>query len=200
MDRNMERLRNSFRDVPIVRMGDYNYFVHPLSDGVPLLRPELIEDASRCMIELLPESSGYDILLTVESMGIPITTAVSLRVSKPYSIVRKRRYGLPGEVVIGQRTGYSSSDLHLDLPPGGGRAVMLDDVLSTGGTLMAVADGIRRTGWELVCAVILFNKMGQGRDELSGGVGAPIRTVLDVNYMDGSFQVSPSDNGPVTGG
>lgn len=190
----LERLKDSFREVPIVKIGEYNYFIHPLSDGVPLIGPDMVDDATRCMIPLLPASSGYDILLTVESMGIPITTAVSLEVGKPFSIVRKKRYGLPGEVVIGQRTGYSTSELHLDLPGGGGRAVMLDDVISTGGTLRSIAEGSRRAGWELVCAVILFNKIGDERDRLSAELGFPIKTVLDVDYTDGSFEALPSIN------
>ncbi|MBN1539949.1 MAG: adenine phosphoribosyltransferase [Candidatus Thermoplasmatota archaeon] len=194
MNSSLERLKGSFRDVPIVRIGEYNYFVHPLSDGIPLIGPDMVGDATRCMIPLLPDSSGYDILLTVESMGIPITTSVSLEVLKPFSIVRKRRYDLPGEVRVGQRTGYSSSELHLNLPEGGGRAVVLDDVISTGGTLRSIAEGSKRAGWELVCAVILFNKIGEGRDRLAAELGFPIRTVLDVGYTDGSFEAMPSIN------
>jgi len=32
----LERLRASLKDCPIVRFGDYEYFVHPITDGIPL--------------------------------------------------------------------------------------------------------------------------------------------------------------------
>ncbi|MGA1792897.1 MAG: adenine phosphoribosyltransferase [Thermoplasmatota archaeon] len=194
MDRDMKVLIESFRDIPIVRIGEYNYFVHPLSDGIPEIGPELLSAASGPVIELVPEPDGYDMLLTVESMGIPITTAVSSRVSKPYSIIRKRKYGLEGEIGTDQMTGYSSSELHLNLPRCGGRAVLLDDVLSTGGTLKAVSEAVSRSEWKIVRAIFLFNKMGDGRDRLAEELGFPLLSVLDLEYRNGRFEAVPSVN------
>ncbi|MGA1820177.1 MAG: adenine phosphoribosyltransferase [Thermoplasmatota archaeon] len=197
MDRDLSLMIESFRDIPIVRIGDYDYFVHPLSDGIPEIRPDLLSAASVLVSGLLPESDGYDILLTVESMGIPITTAVSSRVMKPYSIVRKRKYGLPGEIGTDQMTGYSFSELHLNLPRGGGRAVLLDDVLSTGGTLKAVSEAASRSDWKIVQAIFLFNKMGDERGRLAGELGFPLMSVLDLEYRNGRFEAAPSVNMPL---
>lgn len=199
MDHNLELLIGSFRDIPIVRIGEYNYFVHPLSDGIPEIRPDLLRAASVSVMDLLPEPDDYDLLLTVESMGIPITTAVSAMALKPFSIVRKRRYGLEGEIGTDQRTGYSSSELHLNLPSGGGKAVLLDDVLSTGGTLKAVSEAVSRGGWEIVCCIILFNKRGRERDRLSEEFGYPMMSLLDLEYINGRFEAVPSDNRAVRG-
>ena len=40
----MDQLRQSLLDAPIIEKGDYEYFVHPVSDGVPMLRPELLRE------------------------------------------------------------------------------------------------------------------------------------------------------------
>src|SRR5436190_1081593 len=40
----LERLRASLKDCPIVRFGDYEYFVHPITDGIPLGRPDLLDE------------------------------------------------------------------------------------------------------------------------------------------------------------
>ena len=38
----LERLKNSLLQAPVFKRGSYNYFIHPISDGVPEVRPELI--------------------------------------------------------------------------------------------------------------------------------------------------------------
>ncbi|MGA1872831.1 MAG: adenine phosphoribosyltransferase [Thermoplasmatota archaeon] len=190
----MNELVRSFEDVPIVKIGDYDYFVHPLSDGVKEIRPDLLMMASRCVVDLMPEKESYELLLTVESMGIPITTAVSQMIEKPYSIVRKRRYGIRGEIPCDQMTGYATSELYLNLPEGPGKLVILDDVLSTGGTLKAVTEAVRRSEWSVGCAVLLFNKMGDGKQEVSEELGYPIRTVLDLRFVNGRYVAEPSRN------
>src|SRR5919197_713805 len=40
----LERLRASLAECPIVRFGDYEYFVHPITDGLPLGRPEVLDE------------------------------------------------------------------------------------------------------------------------------------------------------------
>jgi adenine phosphoribosyltransferase len=170
-----------------VKKGDYNYFVHPLSDGIRKISPDLLRETTDRLEKELLEFTDIDILLTAEAMGIPVTTTLSMRTGIPFSIVRKRSYGLEGEITILQETGYSKTELHLNLPKDSGRLMMIDDVLSTGGTLKAMVKGIRSTEWEPVGAIILFNKMGERRDELAQELGIEIITLLDVEYIDGSF-------------
>ena len=43
-DERIERLRESVVDAPIVWKGDYAYFIHPLSDGVPRQSGEMLEE------------------------------------------------------------------------------------------------------------------------------------------------------------
>ena len=40
----MDRLRQSLLDTPITEKDGYQYFVHPISDGVPMLEPELLRE------------------------------------------------------------------------------------------------------------------------------------------------------------
>jgi adenine/guanine phosphoribosyltransferase-like PRPP-binding protein len=70
--------------------------------------------------------------------------------------------------------------------------VIVDDVLSTGGTLASITDGMRRSDGEVVMALILFNKMGDRKELMEDQLGYPIRTLLDVELVDGSFNVTPS--------
>jgi adenine phosphoribosyltransferase len=188
----MDKLIGSFDNIQTVKKGEYHYFIHPLSDGIPLIEPALIEAASECIMEILPDPDEYDMFLTAEAMGIPLTTNLSTKIGKPFSIARKREYGIKGEVTVEQTTGYSTSNIHLNLPTEPKRIVIVDDVLSTGGTLISITQGMKKMGWTIIGAVILFNKMGNEKEEMEKKLGYPIRTLLDVEMVRGSFKVDPS--------
>src|SRR3989441_9761425 len=71
-------------------------------------------------------------------MGFPLAAGLSMRVHKPYVFVRKRQYGLAGEVSLKQTTGYSKTDMFINNIHRGDRVVFVDDVISTGGGPFAV--------------------------------------------------------------
>lgn len=184
-------LRGSFHDIPFVKKGEYHYFIHPLSDGVREVDPVMVEEVTEYIEYLMKQIPDVDLLLTAEAMGIPVTTSLSMRTGIPFSIVRKRSYGLKGEVKAVQKTGYSRSDLYLNLPLEGGKVLLLDDVLSTGGTLRSMIDGLKQTEWEPLAAIVLFNKMGKDKLALEKELGLEIFTLLDIEFVDGKFQADP---------
>ena len=42
----MEEVKKSLEASPIVKKGDYNYFVNPISDGVPAMDPKMLRELS----------------------------------------------------------------------------------------------------------------------------------------------------------
>ena len=40
----LERLKRSLSDSTIIRVGEYDYFIHPLTDGVPKMDPSLLNE------------------------------------------------------------------------------------------------------------------------------------------------------------
>ncbi|MFW3146293.1 MAG: adenine phosphoribosyltransferase [Thermoplasmatota archaeon] len=193
-DEAVDRLIASLEESPVIDKSGYSYFVHPLSDGIPEISLELLEDTAESLTKLLPPLSDFDLILTAEAMGIPIATIISLDTGKPFSIARKRRYDLPGEVSSGQVTGYSKNELYLNLPREGGSLVIVDDVLSTGGTLKALKNAIDRTSWEIVSAVVLFNKMADATPDLEEILGFPIVSLLDVIKSGEGFTAEVSSS------
>lgn len=172
----MERLRASLADVPIVSMEDYQYFVHPITDGVPYIEPALLRDVTNEIIRRV-DFDEIDVILAPEAMGIHIATALSLQVDVPVSIARKRSYDLEGEVSVAQVTGYGENDLYINGIDTDDRVVVVDDVISTGGTMSALVEAIEATGAELVRFVVVFEK-GPGADEHRDSV--PLDTLLEV--------------------
>jgi len=83
----MDQLRQSLLDAPIIEKGEYQYFVHPISDGVPMLKPELREIVIRIIRKA--ELENVDKIVTPAAMGIHISTALSLMTDIPLVVIRK---------------------------------------------------------------------------------------------------------------
>src|SRR5256712_3403137 len=170
----LERLRASLKDCPIVRFGDYEYFVHPITDGIPLGRPDVLDEV---LTELarIGDWSRCDKIVTAESMGFPLAAGLSLRVQKPYVFIRKRQYGLPGEVSLKQTTGYAKTDMFINNIHRGDRVVFVDDVISTGGTLLSIAQALRKIGAEIADILIVFEQTGE-KARMGNELGMKIKT------------------------
>ena len=162
----MEQLRASLQAAPVIWKGDYPYFIHPVTDGVPRMNPEVLTAITELVVERVDWSS-VDILLGIEAMGLPLTAPLSMATGIPLVVARKRSYGLDGEVEIDQSTGYSKGAMYLNDLQQGERVAILDDVLSTGGTLEAVIEGVRRAGAE-VTEIIAVVEKGGGLRRLQG--------------------------------
>ncbi|MDP7394152.1 MAG: hypoxanthine/guanine phosphoribosyltransferase [Candidatus Poseidonia sp.] len=155
----MNQLRTSLQNAPVIWKGDYPYFIHPVTDGVPRMDPEVL----KAIVELTVERVDWrqvDVLLGIEAMGLPLAAPLSMATGVPLVVARKRSYGLEGEVKIDQATGYSKGVMYLNDINEGERVAILEDVLSTGGTLEAVIDGVHRAGAEVTEIVAVVEKGG----------------------------------------
>ena len=166
MSNALQRLRASLANAPVIWKGDYPYFIHPITDGVPRLDPEVLAAVTELCQHAI-EWSTIDLILGIEAMGLPLTAPLSIRTGVPLVVGRKRSYGLEGEVVIDQATGYSKQPMYLnDIAPGE-RIAIVDDVLSTGGTLRAVIEGVKATGATIAHILVVVEK-GPGLKQLQG--------------------------------
>ena len=179
----LDRLRASLAESPIVRFGEYDYFVHPITDGIPLGRPEVLDEVLSELARI-GDWNRCDKIVTAESMGFPLAAGLAMRVRKPYVFVRKRQYGLPGEVSLKQTTGYSKTDMFINNIQPGDRVVFVDDVISTGGTLIAIVTAIRKIRAEIADVLIVFEKTRE-KPRMEEELGLKIKTLLPVDVVKG---------------
>lgn len=175
-------LDESVRASPVVRFGSYEYFVHPLTDGIPFVDPDLLSE----VVEEILAIAELDVerIVTPEAMGIPVGTALALEMGVPLTILRKRSYGLAGEVKVQQRTGYGGAEFTVNGLSKGMRVLLVDDVVSTGGTLSALLECLRAMEVVVADVVILFEK-GDGRAAIEKRFGIPVKTICRVEVKDG---------------
>ncbi|MGM0397906.1 MAG: hypoxanthine/guanine phosphoribosyltransferase [Halobacteriota archaeon] len=182
----MDRLKQSLLDAPIIQKGDYQYFVHPISDGVPMLEPGLLREIVIGIIRKA-EIEDVDKIVTPAAMGIHISTAVSLMTDIPLVVIRKRQYGLDGEVALAQETGYSESEMFINDVDPGDKVLVLDDVLSTGGTLRAIAEALDSIDADIRDIVAVIKKAGP--NELDD-TDYNVKTLINVTVEDGEVIIT----------
>ncbi len=185
----MDQLERSLLDAPIIEKNGYHYFVHPISDGVPMLEPELLREI---VIKIIRKADLEDVdkIVTPAAMGIHISTAVSLMTDIPLVVIRKRQYGLDGEVALFQETGYSESEMYINDVYEGDRVLVLDDVLSTGGTLKAIVGSLEEIGADVVDVLAVIKKVG-GENAMAD-TDYSAKTLINVDVVDGEVVVVDS--------
>ncbi len=153
----IEILKQSLIKAPIIWKGDYPYFIHPITDGVPRLEPDVLKAIIELSVPLIDWQS-VDMILGIEAMGLPLMAPLSMRTGIPMVIARKRQYDLTGEIEINQETGYSKGSIFLNDIKQGENLVIIDDVLSTGGTIRSVIEGVNKTGAVIQNIVVVVEK------------------------------------------
>ncbi len=182
----MDRLPKSLLEAPIIEKDGYHYFVHPISDGVPMLEPELLREI---VIRIIRKADLEDVdkIVTPAAMGIHISTGVSLMTDIPLVVIRKREYGLEGEVSLTQQTGYSESEMFINDVHAGDSVLVLDDVLSTGGTMKGILDALSHIGAEVVDVVAVIKKAGPNQLD---DTGYSVKTLINVDVEDGRVVIT----------
>ena len=144
-------LRQYIRDVP-----DFPKPGVMFRDIAPLLRWHFGKAIAE-MAQMLSaqEWAHIDVIGGIESRGFILAAGLSALKDKGFVKMRKRGK-LPKPVVM-REYGLEYGHDALEMQPGSGRILIVDDVLATGGTLAAAAEVARESGHEVKGFCCLVN-------------------------------------------
>ncbi len=181
-------LHESLRGSPIIWKGEYPYFIHPISDGIPRMDAKVLRATRDLIIESV-DWEKIDLIVTVEAMGLPLLAAVGDATGIPTVVIRKRSYGMEGEARVDVATGYSQSTVFINDIKAGERILIVDDVISTGGTLEPLLETLENMGVILQDIVIAIEK-GDGRERLNKERPEwPIRSLARIDIINGKVEI-----------
>lgn len=169
----IELLRQSIRDVP-----DFPKEGILFKDITPLLASP---KAFTTCLDLFAETwagERVDAIVGIESRGFIFGAALAARMSA--SFVPARKPGkLPAEtdrVEYELEYGTDALEMHVDALKAGERAVVVDDLIATGGTAEATLQLVRRRGAEVIgCGFVIELTFLEGRKRLGD---VPVRSLL----------------------
>jgi len=161
-----ESIKSFIKDVP-----DFPKKGIIFKDITPLLaEPEAFARAVKLLAEPF-KGKGIDKVIGVESRGFLLAAPVALELGAGLALVRKKGK-LPRETISASyqlEYGTDTLEMHADALKKGEKAIIIDDVLATGGTCAAVCEMARKLGGEVVCAQFLIELLFlNGRKKLAG--------------------------------
>lgn len=141
------------------------YFDKYLFEADPLLLARVAGQ----MQALIPE--GADLLGGLELGGIPLVTMVSQATGIPALFVRK------------QAKGYGTRRLAEGGDPAGRTVVLVEDVITTGGAVIAAATALRDLGATVTTVICAIDRSSPGSSGLPSA-GIAVRPVLTKDLLD----------------
>ena len=139
--------------------------ITPLLESPAAFRAAIEQLAQRC------EGLRADGVLAIESRGFIFGTALAQRLGLPLELVRKRgKLPRPSlRVSYALEYGVDHLEIHQDALRRGGRYLIVDDVIATGGTAAAVATLVAQQGGDVAACVFLIElTFLSGRAKLDG--------------------------------
>ncbi len=178
----------SLRELTYQDRDGYPYIIHPLMDGVPRVDPDMLREWSAwASTHSILENAT--VLLAPEAMGIPLAVPVSLDTGLPYVVARKRAYDLEGEKIAYCETGYGTSCIYVNDITADDRVVIIDDVVSTGGTLIALISTLKSMGARIAGVLAPITK-GDGAEKVRQATDVPVAAMRRIDFDGESFTIS----------
>ncbi|WP_063899060.1 phosphoribosyltransferase family protein [Burkholderia ubonensis] len=187
-------LRASFDGRPLVSINGKRFLVNSLTEQVPATPAPLLRMAAQRVCDVMSVAPGLK-LVGEEDKGGALLAAVSLLSGLPYGIARWYPSGLEGQVKVEFGCEYTAGALYLNGVEPGDRVVIVDDLISTGGTLIGLVEAVRRAGAHVEQIVCVAEKADYaGVERVRDATGLDVTTlvrvsvagdtsrVLDVNY------------------
>lgn len=186
--RKLIRIRSVFVGVPVVRGKDgYPYSFFSLTDSTPPIRPSLIED----MADLLVYHGSFrkaDLIVSeADRGGGPLTQAVAVRTGLPYTLANWYPEEIQGQIAAKASVGFSGTGfIYLNGITPGQKVILVDDLLSSGGTALALIEAVEQAGAQVIEALFVGEKWDiGGRERIAQKYNIPIKTLVQFTANGG---------------
>ena len=183
-------LEDVYRNADVVNSGKELTTVNEFADQIPALRPQVLMEVAQRSIRLMDLTATK--IVTEEDKGAPLATAVSLLTGIPLAMARWYPYSLGclNEQVVDISSEYFDGKLYLNGIGRDDRVVIVDDTLSTGGTIVSLVDAVRASGGEVVGVICAVEKVGSGgMGEVFEKTGILVKTIIKINVRAGGVEV-----------
>lgn len=184
----LEILKKSLEKALVIKKGKYSYIVHPITDGIPTVKPKLLREIVSEMKKHIKKFLPIDKIITIESMGLPLASVLSLELNIPFTIIRKRSYNFSDEIEIDQKTGYSESKLFINGLEPKDKIVIVDDIISTGRTIKSVISALKKNKIEIRGIIVVIDK-GKAVKNIEKKFNVKIETLINIDIIGNKINI-----------
>lgn len=174
-------VRDSFDNKPCIPMGEYRFLINPLTEQIPATSAELLQGAADWLVEAGDFNHATKIA-GEEDKGAILVAAVALKTGLPFGMARWYPSGIDGQVSVDFNMEYTKGQLFLNGIDSGDKVVIVDDMVSTGGTMVALIQAIQQAGAEILDIVCVGEKPAyKGVERIFKETGFRVKTLVKID-------------------
>ena len=174
--------------IPLVPINGRKFIINSLTEQIPATTPELLRDAAHWIADV----GAFDCATKIageEDKGAILVAATSLLVNLPFGLARWQPSGVPGQISVPFECEYTAGDLYLNGVEPEDHVIIVDDVISTGGTMVSLITAIQQCGSNIVEVICLAEKVEYGGvRRVYEETGVTVKTLLQLD-LSGTFSV-----------
>lgn len=173
-------LEEIYESAQSVQSGKYRTTVNELTDQAPALRPAALREATDRLVAL--GKFDCDKLLVEEDKGAIIGGTVALAVDKPLAVARWYTYDISDHAIeVPITSEYYDGTLYVCGLEEGDRVTIIDDTISTGGTLIALIDAVQAAGAVVSEVLVVVDKPANGgRARVAAERGITVSAAMQI--------------------
>jgi adenine phosphoribosyltransferase len=160
----------------------FAFFATSITDNIPPLQPEMSQAITLLSHLHLQHVNHATLGVGEEDRGAMVISDILLHHQLPRTLARWTPTGGPGEISVPLANEYiteGSVSIYLNGVRAGDRVVLVDDLISTGGTLVALIQAIRKAGAEILEVFTIGEKVENGgRAYILKETGLRVKTLL----------------------
>jgi adenine phosphoribosyltransferase len=180
-------LRTVYEQAGVVFSGRFETTVNELTDQIPALRPEIMVEAVNEILRV--GEFDCDKLLVEEEKGAALGGVVALKAGLPLAMARRYNYDIPS-FKVPLESEYIEGHLYVNGIQPGDRVIVIDDTISTGGTLIALLRAVQEMGAVIHDVVALVEKVdNRGVERVLRECSVQVKTLLRIQIVDGRVVV-----------
>ncbi|MEM3404397.1 MAG: phosphoribosyl-AMP cyclohydrolase [Nitrososphaeria archaeon] len=160
----------------------YEFILNGITEHVPPPNPRVITWIANKINSIT--SDDIDKVVVPESLGIPIGTLVSQIKGKPMTIVRKRPFYSDEYLLekVKYASGYEKGVYYIYGVKKNDNILIIDDTISTGGTLEALLESFIKNGVRVVDVACIMDKVFyHGSEKIESKFGIKVKSLIKVD-------------------
>jgi phosphoribosyl-AMP cyclohydrolase len=197
----LQRVVQLFEEARVIRVPwrrdmsrrSYTFFSNPVTEAVPPVTPDVLEWIAAQIDAVTPDD--IDKVVVPEALGVPFATLVASRKKRPLAIVRKHSFHTSVALLgrVRYASGYETGTYYVYGVQPQERVLIVDDTISTGGTLVALLRLFQRRQVRVADVVCVMEKpMYGGREVVRRTTGVDVKTLFRVTRPRQKVRATPT--------
>ncbi len=185
-------LVSAFHNKPLFTINNYKFILNPLTEQVPATSSKLLRAAAQILIDKM-NIKRYTKLITEEDKGAILVAAVSLLSGLPFGMARWMPNKLANQISSIFSCEYTKGTLYICGIEQGDQVCIIDDLISTGGTLIGMIKTIQKIGADILDIIVIGAKIEyNGVERILNETGIQAKPILEISVENNNSKVISS--------